>query len=83
MVSSSCKALSPIELVYSVNVKLIKTLSKLAFLLNQSQILYSASLKADDKVTKTEDFLLLSRMLIEQLDENEIGDLFPKLGSEI
>jgi hypothetical protein len=117
MVSSSCKALSRIELVYSVNVKLIKTLnkidtslipqeclvylekghknetiyrtrdiegeSKLEFLLNHSQILYSASLQAGDKVTKTEDFLLLSRMLIEQLDETEIGDLFPKLGSEI
>lgn len=117
MVSSSCKNLSRLELVYSTNARFIKTLdkidtnlvpeecrvylekghknetlyrtrnieaeSKLEFLLKQSQILSKVGLSTGEIVTSTEDFQLLLRLLKEQLDDCETGELCPKSGKNI
>jgi hypothetical protein len=117
MVSSSCKKLTRLELVYNVNSKFVKALSKinadlipeeckvylekghknetiyrtrdieteskLQFLLNQSQILYNTALKIGEKITDLESCKLLSRMIKEQLSEDETGTVSPKLGSKI
>ncbi|RCW77915.1 transposase-like protein DUF772 [Halanaerobium sp. DL-01] len=111
MVASSCKNLSRIELVYTVNANLIKKFnqldnaaipesclsyldkghknetiyktrdkeseSKLDFLLKQSQILYRAALESKSKISKTEEFELLKRMLGEQTDHDDFDDLDP------
>lgn len=113
MVSSSCKNLSRIELVYKVNLNFINLLNelspdlipteckaylekgnknetiyktrnkdtenKLEFLLKQSQLLYEVGLDLGKKVTDTEEFKLLKRMLNEQTkDDNDSGQLIPK-----
>lgn len=117
MVSSSCKKLTRIELVYSVNAQFIKHLNKIApksipkecevylekghknktiyktrdvdseskleFLLKQSKSLYNAALKAGNSVIECEEFLLLERMLGEQLEEVNSTEISPKLGKEI
>ncbi|MDO9574859.1 MAG: transposase [Candidatus Contubernalis sp.] len=115
MVSSSCKKLSRIELVYSVNAKFVKRLnqidsamipetckeylekghknetiyrtrdveseSKLSFLLKQSHELHKAGSLAGETVTETEEFQLLTRMLTEQVTQDETPS--PKLGKDI
>ena len=119
MVSSSCKNLSRIELVYEVNANFIEVLaeldsevipekcsgylesghkketiyktkndeteSKLEFLLHQSQLLYEAGLTIGQKVTETEEFKLLKRIINEQIkdDDNDSGSPTPKDGQEI
>lgn len=117
MVSSSCKKLSRIELVYSVNAKFIKLLnkiddtlipeeckaylqkgnknetiyktkdseseSKLEFLLKQSQLLHETGLKSTKQITNSKEFLLLSRMIDEQLNTNKTGTASVKEGSKI
>lgn len=115
MVSSSCKKLSRIELVYAVNAKVVKRLnqidsaiipeackaylesghknetiyrtrdveseSKLEFLLKQSYELHKVGCLVGESVTDTEEFQLLSRMLAEQVIQNET--LSPKPGTDI
>lgn len=117
MVSSSCKKLSRIELVYSVNAKFAKLLNKLAgdaipeeckaylesghknetiyrtrdteseskleFLLKQAQVLHKAGLNIGETATNTEEFQLLTRMLKDQLAEDETGKSTPKPGKDI
>ncbi len=128
MVSSSARELSRIELVYAVNAKFIKMLSKafadliperlevyleeshrndviyrtkndetkskLQKLLEDAKTLYDTAVNADEKVTDTEEFLLLKRMLGEQTDhdDNDFDDIDPdnieakdgtELGSDI
>jgi len=118
MVSSSCKNLSRIELVYKVNSNFIKLLdeissdsipkeckaylekghknetiyktrnkdteSKLEFLLKQSKLLYEVGLDMGEKVTDTEEFKLLQRMLNEQTKDDDNSDqLVPKDNKEI
>ena len=109
MVSSSCKNLSRIELVYTVNYQFIRMLSqlstdfipeecksylekghknetiyrtkdsdsetKLEFLLKQSRDLYNSGLEAGTKVTETEEFKLLKRMLREQTKDSDDFDI--------
>jgi len=109
MVSSSCKNLSRIELVYTVNYQFIRMLSqlstdfipeecksylekghknetiyrtkdsdsetKLEFLLKQSRDLYNSGLEAGTKVTETEEFKLLKRMLGEQTKDSDDFDI--------
>lgn len=109
MVSSSCKNLSRIELVYTVNYQFVKMLdqlsndlipeecksylekghknetiyrtkdkdteTKLEFLLKQSKALYDTGLKAGKKVTETEEFKTLKRMLGEQTKEDDDFDI--------
>ena len=110
MVASSCKNLSKIELVYTVNTNLIKKLnqldkaaipesslsyldkdhkneiiyktrdkeseSKLDFLLKQSQMLYRTALESASKISETEEFKFLKRMLGET-DHDNFDDLDP------
>ncbi|WP_051533993.1 transposase [Desulfitibacter alkalitolerans] len=117
MVSSSCKKLSRIELVYSVNARFVKLLnkvagdaiaeeykaylesghknetiyrtrdieseSKLEFLLKQAQGLHQAGSHIGETVTQTEEYQLLTRMLKEQLTQDETGKSIPKAGKEI
>ena len=120
MVSSSCKNLSRIGLVYEVNANFIdllndkspenipdkcrgylekghkqdtiyktrnkETESKLEFLLYQSQLLYETGLKIGDKVTDTEEFKLLERILDEQTKDDDDDDSnrpTPKEGENI
>ena len=105
MVSSSCKNLSRIELVYTVNYQFIRMLdqlstdlipeecksylekghknetiyrtkdseseTKLEFLLKQSRDLYNTGLEAGTKVTETEEFKTLKRMLGEQTKDGD------------
>ncbi len=111
MVAYSCKNLSKIELVYTVNTNLIKKLnqldkaaipesclsyldkdhkneiiyktrdkeseSKLDFLLKQSQMLYRTALESASKISETEEFKFLKRMLGEQTDYDNFDDLDP------
>ena len=51
--------------------------SKLGFLLKQSQMLYRASLAGDSKITDTEEFKTLKRMLGEQTDNDDFDNLKP------
>ena len=105
MVSSSCKNLSRIELVYTVNYQFIRMLdqlstdliseecksylekghknetiyrtkdseseTKLEFLLKQSKALYDTGLEIGTKVTETEEFKTLKRMLGEQTKDGD------------
>jgi len=118
MVSSSCKNLSRIELVYTVNNQFIKILeqlcselipeecksylekghknetiyrtkdneteTKLEFLLKQSKNLYDTGIKAGTKVTETEEFKTLKRMLGEQTKDDDNFDIIePKDSKDI
>ena len=51
--------------------------SKLEFLLKQSQMIYSAALKSTSKITETEEFKTLKRMLGEQTDNDDFDNLDP------
>src|SRR6056297_400330 len=51
--------------------------SKLDFLLKQSQMLYRAALESSSKISETEEFRLLKRMLGEQTDHDDFDDLDP------
>jgi hypothetical protein len=51
--------------------------SKLDFLLKQSQMLYRAALESSSKISETEEFKLLKRMLGEQTDHDDFDDLHP------
>lgn len=111
MIASSCRNLSRIELIYTVNGQFIKKLnqinrnlipeeclvyleeghknetiyktrdknseSKLEFLLKQSKLLYDAALEAGSKITNTEEFKTLKRMLGEQTKNDD--DYFDSL----
>ena len=113
MIASSCRNLSRIELVYTVNTHFIKKLdkidkalipeeclvylekghknetiyktrdksseSKLEFLLKQSKLLYDAALEVNSKITDTEEFMMLKRMLGEQTknDDDDFDNLTP------
>ncbi len=117
MVSSSCKRLSRLELVYSVNARFVKALnksnkeiipenckaylekehknetiyrtkdneseSKLETLLKHTHQLYCLAQSLGDKYVTMEEYLLLERVLREQTQENETGELSPLSGEEI
>ena len=118
MVASSCKNLSRIELVYTVNYQFVKMLSKsyndlipeeckcylekgnkndtiyrtkdsesetkLQFLLKQSKNLYDTGIDAGEKVTETEEFKTLKRMLGEQTkDDDNFNVIEPKENKDI
>ncbi len=118
MVSSSCKNLSRVELVYTVNYQFIKMLNqlstkpipeecktylekghknetvyktkdkesetKLEFLLKQSKVLYDTGLETGKKVTETEEFKTLKRMLGEQTkDDDNFNIVEPKESKNI
>ena len=113
MVASSCKNLSRIELVYTVNYQFVKMLSKsynelipedcrcylekgnkndtiyrtkdnesetkLELLLKQSKSLYDTGVDAGKKVTESDEFKTLKRMLGEQTkDDNNFDVIEPK-----